>query len=70
MKKEPLKDKRIYVIEGLRRIGVFPEIEVKYAVEWLKEVIKATSNDMPTKLLKECLIRDDGAIDQAFEDVK
>ena len=39
------------------------------AVEWLKGVVKATRDDMPTKLIKDCLTRDGGAIDQAFEDV-
>ncbi len=73
MKPEPLKDKIKEVcfdcVDNHTSGRYYLEENILSAVEWLKLVIKATRDDMPTKLIKDCLTRDGGEIDQAFEDV-
>ena len=68
MKVEPLSDRFFRVNENSKYIfenRLIEEDRLKAAVEWLKIVIKATRDDMPTKLLKDCLTRDGGELDQA-----
>jgi len=67
MKQEPLKDKTFRNKKG--QIPYHIDEDIKNAVEWLKGVIRATRDDMPTKLMKHCVTRDGGVIDQAFEDI-
>ena len=66
MKKEPLKGKEWIPMPNEKDEPLFRGKDIKSAVEWLKAVVEATRDDMPTKLFKSTLLK---VIDEAFEDV-